>query len=148
MLLIFALRLLFLLLLYGFLALLIYLIWRDLQVRSQPATPRTPGLADAPRGPRLTVIASGETGLPEGRHYPLGSITTLGRDLANDITIADTFASSRHARIEQREGRFWLEDLGSTNGTLLNGATLAPYDPVPLDPGDVIAIGQTRFKVG
>ncbi|MCZ7574818.1 MAG: FHA domain-containing protein [Ardenticatenaceae bacterium] len=148
MLLIFALRILFLLLLYGFLGLLVYLIWRDLKARSRPAGHEASTIAQVPRGPRLTVIASGETGLPEGRQYPMGSITTLGRDLANDITIADSFASSRHARIEQREGRFWLEDLGSTNGTHLNGAQLAPYDPVPLDPGDVISIGQTRFKVG
>lgn len=148
MLLIFALRILFLLLLYGFLVLLVYLIWRDLQARAQTAGREASAPTPAPRGPRLTVIASGENGLPEGRHYPLGSIVTLGRDLANDITLADSFASSRHARIEQREGRFWLEDLGSTNGTLLNGAPLAPYDPAPLDAGDVISIGQTRFKVG
>ncbi len=146
--LLFALRILFLLLLYGFLALIIYYVRRDLQARSQPgATPQTAVVGDV-NGPRLTVVASGETGLPEGRHFQLRSITTIGRELANDIVISDGFASGRHARVERREARYWVEDLGSRNGTLLNDARLAPYDPAPLDPGDVITIGQTRLKFG
>jgi len=148
MILLFALRILFLLLLYGFLGILVYLIWRDLQTHTVAPAQELAVRSPVPGRQRLVVVGSGETGLPEGSQYPLGSITTLGRDLANDIVISDTFASSRHARIEQREGRFWIEDLGSKNGTLLNGARLAPYDPVPVHRCDIISIGQTRFKVG
>jgi pSer/pThr/pTyr-binding forkhead associated (FHA) protein len=77
-------------------------------------------------------------------------VTTIGRDLSNDIVVADAYASTRHARIErQGDGRFWLEDVGSSNGTLLNGQLLRPNNPVPLDSGDVISIGKNvQFKMG
>lgn len=154
MLLIFALRILLLLLLYGFLFLLAYLVWRDLQTRSTAAPERqgapatASGAGRAVTGPRLVVVDSGERGLPIGRAYPLATVTTIGRDLTNDIIIADSFASGQHARIELRGDRFWLEDLGSRNGTLFNGAALPAHNPVPLDPGDLISIGKTQFKVG
>lgn len=55
--------------------------------------------------------------------------------------------SRRHARIIARDGEFYIEDLGSSNGTVLNGRTrLAPQTPVRLNPGDTIRIGQTVLK--
>ncbi len=141
----FSLRLVLIVLLYAFLALMAWLIWRELK----QASAATPSASAAPRGARLTVVASGDSGYAEGQQFPLQAVTTLGRDLSNDIVIADGYASSRHARIERRDnGRFWLIDVGSSNGTLLNGQSVRPNAPAALDPGDVIAIGKVEIKVG
>lgn len=144
-LLLFALRLLLLLLLYGFLGTLAWLVWRDLkQGGSAPASAR-----QAPRGAHLTVVDSGDSGYAPGQQFALRTVTTLGRDLSNDIVVADSYASTRHARIERQEdGRFWLVDLGSSNGTQLNGQLVRPNVPVPLDSGDVISVGKVELKVG
>lgn len=144
-LLLFALRIVLLLLLYGFLGALAWLVWRELkQGSSAPARGE-----QAPRGARLTVVASGDSGYAEGRQFALVALTTLGRDLSNDIVLPDSYASANHARIERdREGRFWLVDMASSNGTLLNGQRIPASKPVPLDPGDVIAIGKVQLKVG
>ncbi|MBA3532518.1 MAG: FHA domain-containing protein [Ardenticatenales bacterium] len=140
----FGLRIAFMLLLYGFLGLLAWLVWRELQQGSRaPQNVRT-----APRGERLTVVAAGDSGYAEGRQFPLQSITTMGRELSSDIIIADSYASSKHARIERHsDGRFWLVDVGSSNGTLLNGQQVRANDPIPLDPGDVISIGKVQLKM-
>jgi len=55
--------------------------------------------------------------------------------------------SRRHARIFYREGRFWIEDLGSLNGTFVNrGPRLHPHQPVPLRHGDEIIVGKTFLR--
>lgn len=143
--LLFVLRIAFMLLLYGFLLLVVWMVWRELR-RGSEADVAAP---QAPRGARLTVVAAGDSGYAEGRQFELQSITTIGRDLSNDIVIADDYASSRHARIErQGDGRFWLVDVGSSNGTLLNGQRIRENDTIPLDPGDVIGVGKVQLKVG
>jgi pSer/pThr/pTyr-binding forkhead associated (FHA) protein len=64
----------------------------------------------------------------------------VGRDLANDIAISDPEVSRRHARFFKKEGIVFVEDLGSTNGTFLNGTRLS--SPQPLRPGDTITFGD------
>ena len=142
----FLLRILFLLILYGFLLVLAWLVWRELK-RGSSAT-RDGGRASS-RGERLTVVAAGDSGYAEGHVFPLRSITTIGRELSNDIVIVDGYTSAQHARIERREdGRFRLVDMDSSNGTRLNGKTIRRAGGVPLDPGDVVAIGKVELKVG
>ena len=144
--LLFALRIAFLVLLYGFLLVLAWLVWRELKRGSATGVASERG---APRGARLMVVAAGDSGYAEGRQFPLQAVTTLGRDLGNDIVIADSYASAYHARVErQSDNRFWLVDVGSSNGTLLNGQRVRPNDPMLLDPGDVISIGKVQLKVG
>jgi len=67
--------------------------------------------------------------------------TTLGRDLANDISISDPEVSRRHARFLMRDDNVFVEDLGSTNGTFLNGERIA--SPQQLRKGDVITFGES-----
>ena len=144
-LLLFLLRIAFVLILYAFLAVIAWLVWREIKQGSEVARVER----SAPRGARLTVVASGDSGYAEGRQFTLEPVTTLGRDLSNDIVITDAYASGHHARVERLEdGRFWLIDVGSSNGTLLNGQRVRPNDPIPLDPGDVITIGKVDLKVG
>jgi len=56
--------------------------------------------------------------------------------------------SRRHARIFFQNDRFYIEDLGSTNGTYVNGVRLEPYSPRPLGDGDELRLGQIAIRVG
>lgn len=75
----------------------------------------------APAGPRLIVVTPGTTGLRPGAEFQVAGEMTIGRDAGNGIVLADPSVSGRHAAI-MRVGRDWtVSDLGSTNGTLVNG---------------------------
>ena len=77
--------------------------------------------------------------------YPLSRlIMTIGRSARSDICIADAFASRLHAEIRQEGDGFWLSDLGSANGTKLNGSVV--QSSLPLYPNAEIQIGETRIK--
>ena len=137
--LIFTLRILLSLILYTFLGLAFWAIWRDLRVvRAQ---------AQVHSRVALVVIAPGETDLLPGDRLPLLPVTTLGRALTNTVILADSFASAEHARLTQRDGRWWLEDLGSRNGTLLNEVRLQPNVPVDVVEGDLVSVGGVRLRV-
>ncbi len=69
------------------------------------------------------------------------SISTLGRDITNDIVINDPEVSRHHCRLTQGGGGFTIEDLGSTNGTFINGQRLTGARP--LTPGDMVGLGET-----
>jgi FHA domain len=68
-------------------------------------------------------------------------IVTLGRDITNDIVINDPEVSRHHMRLTRGAGGFTLEDLGSTNGTFVNGQRLTGARP--LRPGDMVGLGET-----
>ncbi|MCX8026106.1 MAG: FHA domain-containing protein, partial [Thermanaerothrix sp.] len=81
------------------------------------------------------------TGPTPGERFPLEKDEIwLGRDPANDIVIADPEISRRHARFLLRGSTYLVEDLGSTNGTLVNGEMITA--PQPLSHGDVIEFGE------
>jgi hypothetical protein len=80
-----------------------------------------------------------------GRTYELGEETTMGRSSACQATLEDGYASQVHARVFRTDSGFVLEDLGSTNGTLLNNRPVTA--PVPLKKGDRIKIGSTVLEV-
>jgi hypothetical protein len=67
-------------------------------------------------------------------------ITTLGRDVANDIVLGDPEVSRQHSRITRTPGGYVLEDMGSTNGTFVNGERLAA--PRVLREGDLIGLSE------
>ncbi len=69
----------------------------------------------------------------------------IGRSPGADIVIGDDFVSGKHARISPSGDGAMLEDLGSTNGTVLNGQRVSV--PTRLQPGDAIDIGSVRIKV-
>lgn len=73
-------------------------------------------------------------------YYLTKPTTTIGREAVNNVPLADPEVSRRHARITYQEGRYVLEDLGSTNGTFVNGRRIA--SPTILNEGDVIDVGE------
>lgn len=76
--------------------------------------------------------------------FPIGRLrTTIGRSARADLCIADAFASRLHAEVRQEGDNFWLVDLGSANGTRLNGTPV--NGTLPLQSGSEIQIGETRI---
>jgi hypothetical protein len=102
--------------------------------------------AEAPRSPsRPTwqlVVVDGSAARPT---YEIGKALTLGREADNQVQLAGERTSRHHARIERMGEGFRLLDLGSSNGTFLNGNRIA--GPVVLSPGDRIQIGDALFEV-
>ncbi|MBC7226722.1 MAG: FHA domain-containing protein [Thermoflexales bacterium] len=133
-----ALRILLAMLLYTFLAALFFLLWRDLR--------RSAGRETIPREEmRLVVVKAGERGPEPGTVFPLQEVNSLGRAPSSTIRLSDPFVSSHHALITWREGRWWLEDLGSKNGTTLNDEPVTR--PTVVDSGDLIGIGKVVFRI-
>ncbi|MEW5939231.1 MAG: FHA domain-containing protein [Chloroflexota bacterium] len=84
------------------------------------------------------IMRSGPT---PGATYPLeGESLTIGREASNHIQINDAEISRRHSRLQFQGGKYVIEDLGSTNGTYVNGQRLAA--PYVLKPGDVVSFGE------
>ena len=84
--------------------------------------------------------------LEEGERIDLDSSPlTVGRGGPNDVQlVGDEYASAKHLRIEPRTDGVWVEDIGSTNGTYVNGARIDR--PRRLTPGDVVRVGQTDLR--
>ena len=104
---------------------------------AQPAFGTAPGTAPgAGRQAELTI----ETGPDAGHsHRAVDNALRLGRSPDNDVILRDPATSGHHARLERRGDQFWLVDLGSTNGTLVNGE---PIQEKELNHGDRVTIGQ------
>ncbi|HET7031268.1 MAG TPA: FHA domain-containing protein [Candidatus Limnocylindrales bacterium] len=129
-------RLLFLGLLYLFLFRIARALVGDLR-----SAAREPG---AELG-RLVVVASPDGEPAEGSSLALDAIATIGRDVNNAIVVDDQFASAEHAILTFRGRAWYVEDLGSTNGTFVNGAPVEGV--VPLGFGDIVQIGQVRLRL-
>lgn len=101
------------------------------------------GHARARGGLALRVI-SGPKEI-KGVTLPLVGTLIIGRSPDSDLVIADEFVSSSHARVLTTPDGAVLEDLSSTNGTLLNGQPARR--PLPLASGDVVEVGENRIEV-
>ncbi|HYX89435.1 MAG TPA: FHA domain-containing protein [Gaiellaceae bacterium] len=143
------LKILFLVLLYLFIWRIVRTASRDVRMPQESfvlAPGSVPGLEEPPPvdAGRLVVVTS--PARRAGEEWALDSAPlTVGRSSGNDIDLArDEYASSKHARIESRRDGVWLEDVGSTNGTYLNGTRVTR--PKRLSPGDVVRIGETELR--
>jgi hypothetical protein len=144
------LKIAFLVLLYLFIWRIVRTASRDLRLPQESfilAPSRESGIATAPRPVhtgRLVVVKSPE--LDEGAGFELNSSQLMvGRGPQNDIALSsDEYASARHARFEPRKDGVWIQDLGSTNGTFLNGTRLER--PRRLTHGDVVRVGETDLR--
>jgi hypothetical protein len=144
------LKILFLVLLYLFIWRIVRSAARDVSLPQESfvlAPGTVPGLGgQEPQfdAGRLVVVKG--PALEEGEELTLdSSALLLGRGSRNDVDLGrDEYASTEHARIEPRRDGVWLEDIGSTNGTYLNGIRLAR--PKRLTPGDIVRIGETELR--
>jgi hypothetical protein len=143
------LKILFLVLLYLFIWRIVRSAAKDVRMPQESfvlAPGSVPGLGEQPQVEtgRLVVVKS--PALVEGDELQLDSSPLmLGRGSRNDVDLGrDEYASSEHARIEPRRDGVWIEDVGSTNGTYLNGTRLT--GPKRLSVGDVVRVGETELR--
>jgi FHA domain len=105
------------------------------------APPAAPVPAAAP--PAQLQVTDGPL---RGTSIPLGtSAVVLGRSPSCTVPLQDDYSSSRHARVYPHEGAWWVEDLGSTNGTFVDGERIDA--PTVLTPGKAVRIGQTVLEL-
>jgi pSer/pThr/pTyr-binding forkhead associated (FHA) protein len=128
----------------------LFLLWVARSSLKDLARPAGPSRSDEARASaqelarRSVLVAEGGGGLRAGSAFELDGSATIGRSPAVEIQIDDPFASGRHARIYERGGLFYVEDMGSTNGTYLNGKKLASQELLRAE--DRIRIGDTEFR--
>jgi hypothetical protein len=148
---------------FGFLALLwlfvlaaVRVVRSDLRASGQPRVAVPPpsrrrgsrGRSDAaavarPRGPSQLVVTEG--GLAGTRIGLTGAPVLIGRANDSTLVLTDDYASTRHARVSLQDGVWFVEDLGSTNGTYLGQRKLD--GPVPLEMGVPVRIGKTVLEL-
>lgn len=137
---------------YGLFALLFLFIWRSMRwaVRGLTVEPAQSGrrakkkgeAVPAPTGP-TTVVVHPPDGKP--RSVRLAASMTIGRGEECELLIDDTYASSQHARLFGKNSSWYVEDLGSTNGTFVNDQKLAA--PAMVQQGDRIRVGTTILEL-
>ena len=139
-------------LLYVFLMRVVWIVARELRgsASMEPlppapapiAAPSSPARASKRREWRFMVVAP-ET--EHGRSYPIEGDATIGRGGGCAVSLTfDTFVSQVHARAFDRDGTLWVEDAGSTNGTLVNGKRITA--PMKLRKGDRVQVGETVLE--
>ncbi len=153
-------------LLYLFFARVLWAVWSEVRGprlgiqpqlgNSRSTTHDTTSPAERPAAPTPKKNNRAKRGVPgklivlepkvrKGAAYAIKSELTLGRAATCSIGIPDdTFASQLHTRVFPRDGAVWVEDLGSTNGTHVNGGRISA--PVQLAVGDRLQIGSTVFE--
>jgi len=146
----------FLILLWIFVFTVVGVIRRDLFAGVRPksivASPRgvggavsqgRPARAKRGKAARQLVVTAGQLA---GTRITLGEAhITIGRAEDSTLVITDDYASARHARLVPRDGQWFVEDLGSTNGTYLDRGKVSGPTPVPL--GVPIRIGRTSLEL-
>lgn len=93
----------------------------------------------------LVVVDSQIEHLAAGLRFDLSRATLIGRGSRCTVVLDEPYVSVEHATLSRRDKRWWLEDLGSRNGTLLNDIDVR--EPTVVTNGDVITIGSTRMSV-
>ncbi|MCA1600009.1 MAG: FHA domain-containing protein [Chloroflexi bacterium] len=162
-------RVLLLVLLYLFLFVVVRALRRDLRAATRRTTASIgPAATNAPsagagagtpvlgaqttgaptkraRPTEIEVVDAGQSALAPGQRFPLRDTLSIGRSADNDIALEDDWISARHLRLRRQNGAWIAEDLGSTNGTRVNGRPL--NGTAPLLTGDVLDLGRVKLKV-
>lgn len=120
---------------------------REMRLRletPQPAAPAAPG--------RLSVVSGGEDGrLYAGRLITLVNDVVIGTDRGQlgqqDLAVESPYVSGRHARLHWDGVRWWVEDLGSTNGSFVDGRLLPPRRPESVPFGASLQFGDLQFEL-
>lgn len=139
-------RALVLILLYAFLAGVALVTWWDLKAQRRGGR-RAAAATAAGSAHRLIVLTAADSGRPPGQALTLTPVSSIGRDLDNDIVLNDATVSGRHAVVGRRDGAWWVEDLGSTNGTWLNAEPVPAQVPALARSGDVLQFGAVRLRL-
>lgn len=126
-------------LLLAFAGLIAWFLYQDMRLTRRAMTSQSAGLGS------LRVIANSGSYPSVNTVYELSPVTTLGRYSRNTIVLDDTYVSGDHALLTWRDSQWWLEDLASRNGTVLNDHPLT--DATVISAGDVIGVGGVQLKL-
>jgi len=143
------LKIVFLVLLYLFIWRIVRTVARDVRLPQEsfmlaPQQAAAAGLGPRARTGSLVVLSSPALKVDSERTLDSTPVT-IGRSADNDMELGnDEFASAHHARVEPRRDGVWVQDVGSTNGTFVNGVRLE--QPKKLVAGDVIRVGETDLR--
>lgn len=151
--LLFILKLCLLALLYLFFFRVVRAVWAEIRAPAPAAPPANPGGRRKARGdrrarkaaarvPRLVIV---EPPARRGEAVELVGELTIGRGAGCRLALDDSYASQLHARVFPRDGRWMVEDLGSTNGTYLNGRRVS--GPSIVQTGDRLQVGNTVMEL-
>lgn len=141
----------FLAILYLFFVRVMRAVWAEVKgppvaisgpAAAAPARTSRPSAGGGKTPGRLKVV---EPANRRGQSYELGEELTVGRAGGCQVTLEDTYASQLHARLFRRDGQFYVEDLGSTNGTFVNQKKVTT--PVAIRKGDRLQIGKTVMEL-
>lgn len=135
-----AMRIAFIALIYFFLFVVLRTTVSELTVAAKAMS----GEERRAAGSGLVVLDAADSSLAPGASLALQPASTLGRVAGNTVVIDDPHTSARHAELRFARGQWWLRDLGSSNGTLLNDEPVRAV--VAVRPGDVIQCGRVRFR--
>ena len=130
-------RIAFLVILYLFLIRSFAALWRAL--RAEAAVAPAAGIA------YLVVRTTHRGGPRAGERLALRAVTSIGRDPGNDVVVEDEAASARHAVVSFSDGEWWVEDAGSTNGTIVNGSRI--WEKERLHFGDELTVGRIGMRL-
>lgn len=114
----------------------------DVQVGLPPSSARQDKSRGKRGGLRLTVV---EPEAQRGESFELSDELTVGRAPGCGVRVEDAYTSNLHARLFRRDRSLWIEDLGSTNGTWVNGERVV--EPHRMTRGDLLQVGGTVFEV-
>ena len=144
------LKLAFLVLLYGFILLIVRSATKDLGGAPQESIILGAAEAEKLRAqyarPTARFLVLAGPGLEQGTTVEIESSAVVGRAPGSGVAIdGDEFASAEHAQIDAAADGVWIRDLGSTNGTFVNGSRVTSKRR--LQPGDVVRIGETELQL-
>lgn len=136
--------------LYLFLARVVWIVARELRGTPAPvalaAAPAVVAASPKARGRRPWRLVLVEPATEAGAAFPIDDEITLGRGGGCTVPLAfDTFVSQVHARAFDRDGTLWVEDLGSRNGTFVNGEQV--HEPTRVSKGARVQVGETVLEV-
>ena len=143
-----AIKIVFLILLWLFILFVANVVRTDLFGRRVPSSSLAAIPADRGRGKKRSKLPTRfaiTAGPQQGVSVPVEPTINLGRAADSTLLLDDDYASGRHARIFPKDGSWWLEDLGSTNGTTLGGNPVTGVVELPV--GVPVRIGQTRLEL-
>ena len=148
------LKLCLLLLLYLFFLRVLRAVWAEVSGPRIPEVAPRPSRRERREGRREARRGGGGSGASltvtepaalRGRSFPLDEEVTVGRAAGCQVTLDDTYVSQLHARVFARDGQFFVEDLGSTNGTYLNRRKVS--GPMVMNRGDRLQVGNTVMEL-
>lgn len=122
-----------------FVGLIAWYLARDLQATRSKAL-----ASDRPQG-KLRVVETAAQSLAVGAQFDVLSTTLIGRSHRCGVILDEPYVSAEHARLFRRDKRWWVEDLASRNGTLLNDVEVR--EPTVITQGDVVTVGSTKLEI-